>query len=407
MVVTRSQARAAAAAAAAAAPGDTSSPSSAAAAAAAPTAAAAAATSKGTAAITENMAALQIDRKANTDSILDDLLKGKPEISDGLYKKAVEDNKSLSKLERILLFSRCDVWGKAFAGPDTLTEAQRNIVLDRPPPEIMAQNIRDATDGAMSTIAELRSVDVGALGLTTMTLISKSYQTSDIHKGWAQAFDGRRCARKHDYHNKGVLSQAKLEYDEDARCPEHRAADVCRTSEEDAWEDEVLNAFEEATWDSDEHAKANPKPEPELMGHREEKERLEPEMRAQLAEKIGKLSTAEKVKLAELVRAEKERNKAEDDAFEALWDELGAKGEGAQDERELERQIEREERKEAERKMKETQKGIQKEKRKMLGVDESDDDDDDDDEEDEDDYSEDDSLCTDGGKSVVSDKSRD
>ncbi|KAL8376228.1 hypothetical protein RB595_007368 [Gaeumannomyces hyphopodioides] len=386
MVMTRSQAKAAAAAAAAAASGGTASAASAA-------SAAVTVTSQGTTAITEDMAALRIGRKNNVDSNLDDLLRGEPEISDALYNKAAKDNKSLSKLERILLFSRCDIWGKAFADPDSLTEGQRNIVLSRPPPEIMAQNIRDATDGAMSTVAELRSVDVKALGLPAMFLIFHCYQTSDRNGRATMAFEGP-FAKRHDEHFTFLLPERD---DEHAFAPPYRAIELYRSPEEIEWEMDVFDAINKVIWDADDDS-VESDPNAELVGYREEKERLEPEMRAQLAEKIGQLSEVEKAELAELVRAERERNKAEEEAFEALLDEHAKKAPDESGERELNRQIAREERKEAKKKMRE----IQKEKRKRLGIYESDDDDDEDDE-----ATETDSSCTDGGKSLHSDDSRD
>ena len=298
MVVTRSQARAAAAAAAAAAGSGPDSD-----------------------AVTKEMAALKIDdRKAVGD--FDDILKGEPEISDVLYKKASKDNKSLSKLERILLFSRCDVLGKAFADPASLTEGQRNIILNRPTPEIMAKNIRDATDGAMSTIGELMSVDVSSLGKRALTLVYNMYQTSDANGAPVTGLGAEPMAKKHDpvyflCHNSESDSG-------ETEGPVRWAMDLCMTPEEAEWEEQVSSAYWVATEDDDEDDDdddddtASTASEAELPGYREEKERLEPEMRAQLADKVKRLTDAERAELVELVRAERERNKAEDDAFSAL-----------------------------------------------------------------------------------------
>lgn len=65
-----------------------------------------------------------------------------PIISKALYKKAEQHNDQLTKVERILLFSRRDVIGKALTYPASLNERQRNLVMLRPPPEVLEANIK-------------------------------------------------------------------------------------------------------------------------------------------------------------------------------------------------------------------------------------------------------------------------
>ncbi|KAK3938614.1 hypothetical protein QBC46DRAFT_317446 [Diplogelasinospora grovesii] len=84
---------------------------------------------------------------------LEELGSSPPQISRNLYRKASQHNDQLSKAERLLLLSRRDLLGKALAYPDSLTEAQRDAVLTRPPPDVLAANIRHVT--GLSTVAEV------------------------------------------------------------------------------------------------------------------------------------------------------------------------------------------------------------------------------------------------------------
>lgn len=73
-----------------------------------------------------------------------DLLQNQPRISIPFYEEICENGyKQLPKLKRIMLLSRGDLVGKAFAnGVESLTKEERNMLLQRPPPELMEQNIK-------------------------------------------------------------------------------------------------------------------------------------------------------------------------------------------------------------------------------------------------------------------------
>jgi hypothetical protein len=65
-----------------------------------------------------------------------------PPISRSFYEKAAKENASLTPVERLYLLSRLDLPGKALARPDSITEVERDLLLGRPPPETLADNIR-------------------------------------------------------------------------------------------------------------------------------------------------------------------------------------------------------------------------------------------------------------------------
>jgi len=65
-----------------------------------------------------------------------------PPISRSFYDRAAKDNASLTPVERLYLLSRLDLPGKALARPDSITEEERDLLLGRPPPEILASNLR-------------------------------------------------------------------------------------------------------------------------------------------------------------------------------------------------------------------------------------------------------------------------
>jgi hypothetical protein len=65
-----------------------------------------------------------------------------PPTSRSFYEKAAKENASLTPVERLYLLSRLDLPGKALARPDSITEEERDLLLGRPPPEILASNIR-------------------------------------------------------------------------------------------------------------------------------------------------------------------------------------------------------------------------------------------------------------------------
>lgn len=65
-----------------------------------------------------------------------------PPISCSFYEKAAKENASLTPVERLYLLSRLDLPGKALARPESITEEERDLLLGRPPREILASNIR-------------------------------------------------------------------------------------------------------------------------------------------------------------------------------------------------------------------------------------------------------------------------
>ncbi len=78
-----------------------------------------------------------------------------PDIPDELYKKAGEHNEHLTRAERIQILERMDVFGLALARPDLLRPEHMNMVLNRPPPDVVSANIRSVTGGKMHRPSEL------------------------------------------------------------------------------------------------------------------------------------------------------------------------------------------------------------------------------------------------------------
>lgn len=102
-----------------------------------------------------------------------------PIISKALYQKAHAHNDQLTKLERLLLLSRCDVPGKALAHPTTITEAERNQILRRPPPALLEANIRAITNNGMSTIPELINDEGRSLDQVGLCAVMTSFWTRE------------------------------------------------------------------------------------------------------------------------------------------------------------------------------------------------------------------------------------
>jgi hypothetical protein len=67
------------------------------------------------------------------------------QISRALYERAGNRNRELAKVERMLLFSRCDRLGNALAYPDSLIPAQLNMILVRPSPDMLANIIKQVS----------------------------------------------------------------------------------------------------------------------------------------------------------------------------------------------------------------------------------------------------------------------
>lgn len=125
-------------------------------------------------------------------------------VSKALYQKAHTSNEQLTKLERLLIFSRCDIPGKALAYPATLTEAERNEILGRPPPAILASSIRAMTRNTMSTIPELvadqgRSLDwLGSLAVTTSFWTPETRSLQCLRPPWFYSAASKAAARLHE-----------------------------------------------------------------------------------------------------------------------------------------------------------------------------------------------------------------
>lgn len=74
-----------------------------------------------------------------------DLLRNTPRISEPFWDEILKSNyNELPKLKRIMLLSRGDLIGKAFAnGVESLTKEERNMLLNQPPHELMEQNLKN------------------------------------------------------------------------------------------------------------------------------------------------------------------------------------------------------------------------------------------------------------------------
>ena len=97
------------------------------------------------------------------------------EIPQALYEKARDHQDQLTDDERNLLLSRGDVVGRALARPESLTEAERNVILLRPPPEVVRENIQRATGGTLSTVDELYAkarADLTSLSIEELRLVA-------------------------------------------------------------------------------------------------------------------------------------------------------------------------------------------------------------------------------------------
>ena len=77
------------------------------------------------------------------------------EIPQEVYTKAWKQQDQLTDEERQLLLSRGDLVGKALAHPELLTPEECNVVLSRPPPDVVRAAIERATGGTLHTPEEL------------------------------------------------------------------------------------------------------------------------------------------------------------------------------------------------------------------------------------------------------------
>ncbi len=81
--------------------------------------------------------ALEASIKANIEKCNRNLFGPLPTVTipPQLYKKAQDQQDQLTQEERALFLSRGDLIGKALAKPSSLTDIERNIVLDRQSPD--------------------------------------------------------------------------------------------------------------------------------------------------------------------------------------------------------------------------------------------------------------------------------
>jgi hypothetical protein len=105
-------------------------------------------------------------------------------IAQELYTKAQDHQDQLTQEERQLLLSRGDVIGKALTQPSSLTNAERNDVIGRPHPDVMRVYIERATDGRISTAAELIArarADLRGLSKAELELVAYNFnETSSM-----------------------------------------------------------------------------------------------------------------------------------------------------------------------------------------------------------------------------------
>lgn len=160
----------------------------------------------------------------------------KPFISKALYQKAYTSNDQLTKLERLLIFTRCDVPGKALARPTTITEAERNQILGRPPPDLLAKTIRAMTKNAMSTIPELvtdqgHSLDwLGSLTVRNSFWSRETRSLQGIRPPWWYSAANNAAARLHELPGERALHH---EVGRRLRDPETEAELLAKTGKMD------------------------------------------------------------------------------------------------------------------------------------------------------------------------------
>ena len=120
-------------------------------------------------------------------------LPGVPEIAytlpQELYLKAQNQQNQLTDAERQLLLSRGDLIGKALAQPSSLTEVERYWVLDRPPPDVVRARIELASNGELSTVAELvvkATPDASGLNNTELYLMANNFHEAALEVRFMQ-----------------------------------------------------------------------------------------------------------------------------------------------------------------------------------------------------------------------------
>ena len=100
-------------------------------------------------------------------------------ISKELYEKAQKHQDQLTDADRELLLSRGDLVGQALAQPSSLTEAERNTVLNRPSPDAVRAGIELASQGKLSTVDGLVAkarADIESLNEAELELLSCNFR---------------------------------------------------------------------------------------------------------------------------------------------------------------------------------------------------------------------------------------
>ncbi|KAJ4422761.1 hypothetical protein N0V82_002540 [Gnomoniopsis sp. IMI 355080] len=239
-------------------------------------------------------------------------------ISKTLYHKAYASNDQLTKLERLLLLSRCDVPGKALAQPDTLTEAERNQVLWRPPPAQLATNIRAMTNNAMSTIPELvadqgRSLDwMGALAVLNSFWYGETRSLQGIQSPEFYGAANNAAARLHERPAERALH---LEVARRLHDPVLKAELVAATGKMDPVSGKVILAKQDRM-SSQEMASAQQERRASLLC---QKKSTRAEISARVLAELESLSEVERKEMQELREWERMKHEREvvDDAREA------------------------------------------------------------------------------------------
>jgi hypothetical protein len=118
---------------------------------------------------------------------------GVPEIAyilpQELYIEAQNRQNQLTDAERQLLLSRGDLIGKALAQPTSLTESERYKVMDRPPPNVVRARIEVASNGELSTVAELvakATLDASGLNDAELYLMSNNFHLVTMEERFVQ-----------------------------------------------------------------------------------------------------------------------------------------------------------------------------------------------------------------------------
>lgn len=112
------------------------------------------------------------------------------EIPGALYDKAEKHQDQLTNAERDLLLSRGDIYGKALAHPELLSQEERYQVMGWPPPEVARHNIWQVTGGERGEPKELfakareasqREQNLSSLSPDEIMMIVHGYWDKDNH----------------------------------------------------------------------------------------------------------------------------------------------------------------------------------------------------------------------------------